>query len=574
MPVQAYQYEKGFIRTDRGLLVDKGNQVVSVLHADFAGGAEGDGTHDDTEAFTLADAFAQTVGCRVFVPAGSYKLSSSVTMTSEVEFAAGASVAPASGTSLTLLANNWVRPEWWGAVAASTKATAIDETVPLMAALATGLDVRLNRGWYGHTGLLVLNAIGQSLYGSGQGREAANKGTFLYKMSGTNYSLKARQTHHVVEDLCIHGGNLGGTGLVVEAAKYSSFSRITFQEVAGTSYCLSLENAGVVNLCSFYDLDFPDAGNSSYGYIDMSNVLYSDFYNIRTGVPSGPLAINMDGSSGQCLAVNFFGAYVDGGIKITGGAGSINFYGLRGEDFNSGKQVFIDIDGSGVEDVNVYGARVLRNNNDAVGDPPVRQPLFRVRNGAKGISFDGLKIRELTTTPIIFALDGADSLTISNVSLYSNEASVGIDCTGARSDHVTVRDWYEHSGPTGSMSMKCAYLTMTNVSPPIVFTARTGSGTAEDPYIYANDVVAINCGGGITSTHLSSGALALGTGMTDSGNLGVQIQDKFMKIPTYSQSGQPTAGNNGVCMWIDEDDNKVYLIANPNGAGEKKIELT
>lgn len=63
------RYEKGLIRTDRGLHVDKGNQVFDVLHPDF--GAKLNGLDDDGYAFSLCADEIQANGEGVFfVPHG------------------------------------------------------------------------------------------------------------------------------------------------------------------------------------------------------------------------------------------------------------------------------------------------------------------------------------------------------------------------------------------------------------------------------------------------------------------------------------------------------------------------
>jgi hypothetical protein len=82
----AYQYEKGWIRTDRGEFIDKGNQVVDVCHPDFNGkGAKGDGVTDDTQAITDAQAFLDSLGGGIlFFPPGTYLYSDDVIPTASV----------------------------------------------------------------------------------------------------------------------------------------------------------------------------------------------------------------------------------------------------------------------------------------------------------------------------------------------------------------------------------------------------------------------------------------------------------------------------------------------------------
>jgi hypothetical protein len=63
-------YERGQIRTDRGLFLDKGNQVFDVRHPDFGeGGAKGDGVTSPAPALTDVLALVSTNGGgRVFFP--------------------------------------------------------------------------------------------------------------------------------------------------------------------------------------------------------------------------------------------------------------------------------------------------------------------------------------------------------------------------------------------------------------------------------------------------------------------------------------------------------------------------
>lgn len=75
-----YNFEKGFIRTDRGLFVDKGNYAVDPRHPDFAGGALGDGARDDRAAIAAADEFAAANGMGLVFGPGNYRIGSALTL--------------------------------------------------------------------------------------------------------------------------------------------------------------------------------------------------------------------------------------------------------------------------------------------------------------------------------------------------------------------------------------------------------------------------------------------------------------------------------------------------------------
>ena len=75
-----------------------GNETIATCFASVKDyGAKGDGTTNDAAAFTAAAA----AGVTIFIPPGTYKLSSSVTFPNPVVFLAGAVIAPASATTTT-----------------------------------------------------------------------------------------------------------------------------------------------------------------------------------------------------------------------------------------------------------------------------------------------------------------------------------------------------------------------------------------------------------------------------------------------------------------------------------------
>lgn len=72
MPNPYDEYEVGYIRTDRGIFIDKGNQGFNVMHPDFGmGGAKGNGIADDSIAFQDAINTAGAYGT-ILIPSGTY----------------------------------------------------------------------------------------------------------------------------------------------------------------------------------------------------------------------------------------------------------------------------------------------------------------------------------------------------------------------------------------------------------------------------------------------------------------------------------------------------------------------
>lgn len=92
-------YEKGHIRSDRGLFLDKGNHRYDPRHPDF--GADEGGLRDTRRSFADCDAeaVAADVGC--FVGPGSYLISSNLTLSADWTLARGVALLPASGVTIT-----------------------------------------------------------------------------------------------------------------------------------------------------------------------------------------------------------------------------------------------------------------------------------------------------------------------------------------------------------------------------------------------------------------------------------------------------------------------------------------
>jgi hypothetical protein len=89
---QSLNFTSGILVTDDGF----GHETISTPFASVKDyGAVGDGVANDAPAFTAAAA----AGVTVFIPLGTYKLSSSVAFPHQVVFLTGATIAPASGTT-------------------------------------------------------------------------------------------------------------------------------------------------------------------------------------------------------------------------------------------------------------------------------------------------------------------------------------------------------------------------------------------------------------------------------------------------------------------------------------------
>jgi len=109
---------------------------IDVTHSDF--GAVGNGVADDRAAIAAADTAAVLAGVPLLFANGDYKISSDITIASDLILYQGALITPDAGDTVTINGhidagtwcifagdgsiagtpkNDFVRPEWWGAVA-------------------------------------------------------------------------------------------------------------------------------------------------------------------------------------------------------------------------------------------------------------------------------------------------------------------------------------------------------------------------------------------------------------------------------------------------------------------------
>src|SRR5579883_875878 len=83
---------------------------VDVRHTDFAGGADPSGVLDSTAAFTAADAYAGAHQAPLYIPNGSYKVSGTLTLSSNIETDGGASLNLASGITVKIAGQSFTGP--------------------------------------------------------------------------------------------------------------------------------------------------------------------------------------------------------------------------------------------------------------------------------------------------------------------------------------------------------------------------------------------------------------------------------------------------------------------------------
>ena len=183
------------------------NDIVSVK--DF--GAVGDGTTDDRTAFSSVDATATTI----FVPKGTYLISSSLTLNADFTFAQGAVLSIGNGVTVTFNGNVKAPPrqifnctgtgavvfnpartaegyaEWWGAVVNDAAAAAANVTA-INAAIVALRKVQLLAGIY-YTNARIYIGIGyRELAGVGEHYDGTSnlQGTRILCTSASSIGLQ------------------------------------------------------------------------------------------------------------------------------------------------------------------------------------------------------------------------------------------------------------------------------------------------------------------------------------------------------------------------------------------------
>lgn len=100
---QVTEFERGVVRADRGLWVDKGNQATDPAHPDFAIlQAVAGGAASANAAWARAQSFAAVYGLSLRPSPGTYRFTEDITISSPVRLDAGVELRPDAGVTVTL----------------------------------------------------------------------------------------------------------------------------------------------------------------------------------------------------------------------------------------------------------------------------------------------------------------------------------------------------------------------------------------------------------------------------------------------------------------------------------------
>jgi polygalacturonase len=233
---------------------------VSETHAnvkDAAYGAFGNGSTDDRAALVSAD----TAG-NMFLPPGTYRVASNLTLSKHVQFAAGAKLKPDSGVTVTIGGTidaplsqvfdvsaggtvsfgasavvSEVYPQWWGAKGDGVTDDRASLQAAVSATAAAGGAVHIPSGTYAlGSEVVILNALNRTLKGSRAGRT-------VLKMLGTATSRAVRvqnSSNVTIADLTIdmnrsattdQGNNDQQQGIYVVKTSAGTMENITVRDV-------------------------------------------------------------------------------------------------------------------------------------------------------------------------------------------------------------------------------------------------------------------------------------------------------------------------------------------------------
>lgn len=428
-------------------------------------GALGDGSTDDRASLNTAEALVQSTGGTLFFPAGTYRVSSSLSFGTDVTLflAHGAKFSVDSGVTVTVSGViragrtqimsgsgtldvtdallDWVYPEWWGAVALkAATGTPADSTTAIEAAINSRRNVLFDQGLYGTTGLHRMATDGQVVHGQGQQLPSGvdgQGGTRIVRLSGTNYILQmGAYLHMELSDFLFDGNSLGGNAVQCVASLYATLRRLRFVDVAGTSYALYLSN---INVVTFDQITL----DTNYGHIQTDSggqCLYSTWTNLITGTVTGGYAFDFQNAS----YFTFQGGVIEGPMRTGANCRGLRFYGTTAGDVTVTTVPYFALDSSSWN-ISWDGGYF---NQLAV----TTQPFFEI-DGTRGVTLSNFEVRDGVSAAgrdLIQLKNAAFGIEVSRWSVYANNTFNLIVCSGTKSSNIETRGNHWHSGGAGT----------------------------------------------------------------------------------------------------------------------------
>lgn len=308
---------------------DRLDDVVSVL--DY--GAKGDGVTDDTDSILAGANAATSLGARLVIPHGAYRISQAATLSGSVVFAGGL-ISVDSGVTLTITGHisappvqifsgagvvrpgvtgtsgnmrvDRVYPQWWGAKGDGTT----DDTSAIKASVAfmtyCGGELHFPQGVYKLTDSLSINTnqpikmTGVGSPGYRQSHQALASVLLFAVSNGTDGVVLTDTTQFSYSNLIIRratqesaGG--GGRGLAILSSYSNRFERFS---IAGFDYGVVLDSSssslqpalnsfrdGEVIDSSTINIDVRAAAGATFTSVSAGGSTSTTQYQVRLGVP-------------------------------------------------------------------------------------------------------------------------------------------------------------------------------------------------------------------------------------------------------------------------------------------------
>lgn len=319
---------------------DGGGQVVNVK----AHGATGDGTTNDRAAFVAAEA----AGDYCFVPAGTYSIATSVTLSKVWTFAKGAIIKPASGATITFSgtveAAPWrifdlsaggvvafsrtatpdgIRPEWRGGrndnTDAATTTTAMQWALDSAYSSESGLVRLIAGGKYAINGDSITHPTDVTVLGGNisqfRGTQIIHSGAGLvcWNMDAAGEYQMSR-----IEKVCFRGGVSGGTGIRCERPACQVVD-VVFQDYTGNKLIDMTGTGGDAPYWSILENITNNGGTFNYGIYCAGDTNGVDIRHPRLSAAATATIFIADGDN-----INVLGGTVENGvigIDVRGGKG-------------------------------------------------------------------------------------------------------------------------------------------------------------------------------------------------------------------------------------------------------------